>query len=152
MNPLTSEIGVSLSRAAALADVHWVQIRNWLDRDQIILDADKKRKGQHRRFGFLDILRIAVMGRLTRYGIPAEQAGLIVQAITIGSVDVLLQRWADKPTVLAVGFDSKKQAFLPRMQELALEPGGDLLQFETVLIIGVPHIALRLAERVGIYE
>jgi hypothetical protein len=48
------------------------RLRNWIDRGYITFDADREREG-HRRFSELDVIRMALVGRLANW-LDAEEA------------------------------------------------------------------------------
>jgi hypothetical protein len=72
-NPRFAEI-------AWIADVGQFRLRTWIERDQITLDASTTR-GIHRRFSFFDGLKIAIVGRLTSYGMEVKIADGMTAAL-----------------------------------------------------------------------
>src|SRR5262249_35889906 len=79
------------SEAAALADVPPKQVRNWIDRKQLMFrpDAEEEREGQSwRLFSPLDIARIAITKALVDFGIPVGSASLAAMGVFGGPANV----------------------------------------------------------------
>lgn len=59
-------------------------IRNWLDRKQVMLEANEEREGQKwRQFSVWDAFRLAVIRRLVEFCVPVELASLIVGGLLV---------------------------------------------------------------------
>lgn len=91
MGPL-GRAQITFTLAARAAGVTEKQLRNWLDKAQVPLQGDDERsEGQWRRFSLIDVVRLAVVGSLVRYGIP-----IVTAADLVGdSVDLRLADFAD---------------------------------------------------------
>lgn len=77
-NPITAET-FTFATAAMASGVPIKTLRNWLDRDQVLLDASPDRqKGKWRRFSHWDVLRLALAKPLVDYSVPVEFASLVV--------------------------------------------------------------------------
>jgi DNA-binding transcriptional MerR regulator len=86
---------VTFSHAARAAGVTDRTLRNWLDRGQVILEGDDGRVGATwRRFSILDVVRLAIIGRLVDYGVPVAEAYEIVA----DTIDPGLRGLMDRPT------------------------------------------------------
>lgn len=73
------KIGITFSDAAKAANVTDRQLRNWLDRQQFRpLGDDGREDGRWRRFAPVDVVRLAVFGRLVANGCTAAEAGDII--------------------------------------------------------------------------
>lgn len=55
------------------------QVRNWILRKLITLDANNKQCSRHRRFSYRDLVRLAVISRLTRFGFTAKEASDLIE-------------------------------------------------------------------------
>ena len=72
------------SDVARLASVEQKRFEHWLDRENIYLDGIAFRPGEnkHRRFSRLDVVRVAVMGRLNDFGItPLKVASRLAEEV-----------------------------------------------------------------------
>ena len=69
--------------AANLAGINWMRLREWLDRRLIHVDANALRPNQrkHRRFSWLDIMRLSVIGQLASFGFEIEEASELFEKI-----------------------------------------------------------------------
>lgn len=66
---------ITFSRAVQAARMEGNKLRNWLDRDQVTLEAHAERHGRSwRRFTLLDVVRLAIMWRIVEYGFTVEAA------------------------------------------------------------------------------
>jgi hypothetical protein len=73
---------VTFTQAARAAGITEKQLRNWLDKQQVRLEADQGRgERKWRRFQLLDVLRLAVVGSIVRYGISVGSAVEMVRSI-----------------------------------------------------------------------
>lgn len=81
-----------LTEAALAIGTTPKQIRNWLAREQIFLDADRSREpGSWRSLTFLDVLRIALVKELAGFCVPVKRASEIVEGamrVTFGRPSV----------------------------------------------------------------
>src|SRR4051812_9961518 len=68
--------------AAEVGDITHKTLRNWLDRGQVLLHAGPV-AGKWRRFSMWDCFRIAVAGRLVKYGVPLEVATLTAGGLMV---------------------------------------------------------------------
>ncbi len=72
------------------------QLRHWVDNAQVTLQGDSEREqGQWRRFSLVDVVRLAIIGTLVRYGIPVSVADEVV----IMAVDPRLSAFASHVVV-----------------------------------------------------
>ena len=78
---MDTEQSYSLGDAAIAAGVDWTRLKNWLDRKQIKLDGAEPEPGRHRRFSFLDVLRIALIGQMVRWGLTADTSSNLVEGL-----------------------------------------------------------------------
>lgn len=67
--------GATYGETAVAIDRPEKTLRGWLDRKQVVVNADQRRGTNWRRFTPRDILVLAVMARLTRFGLPNRLAG-----------------------------------------------------------------------------
>src|SRR5262245_6693088 len=109
------ENGFSLSDAAIAAGVEPTRLKNWLDRSQVRLDGERPEVGKHRRFSFVDVVRIAVVGRLTRFGIKVERADALVARV-IDPVKPppaakLVRNWKEHDVSLLIAYDPEKDEY-----------------------------------------
>lgn len=66
---------ITFGFAAKAAGISEATLRNWLDRGQVWLEGDDEREeGAWRRFALVDVVRLAIVGRLVGYGLTVEQA------------------------------------------------------------------------------
>lgn len=73
-NPITTE-RYSFSAAALASGASPKAIRNWLDKGQVLLQANESREpGRWRRFSVWDVLRLAIVKRLVDFCLPVELA------------------------------------------------------------------------------
>jgi DNA-binding transcriptional MerR regulator len=75
------EIYIPFAAAAKITRLSEKRIRNWLDNAHVRLDADERRldTSKHRRFSRLDLIRLALVGRLTALGFSAERASKFIE-------------------------------------------------------------------------
>lgn len=84
---------VLFSDAATAARVTERQLRNWLDRQQFRPLGDAGREdGRWRRFAPVDVVRLAVFGRLVANGCTVAEAGDIISIY----IDPIFSLWAYK--------------------------------------------------------
>lgn len=72
------------SDVARLANIEQKRFEHWLERENIYLDGIAFRPGEnkHRRFSRVDVLRVAIMGRLNDYGItPLKVASRLAEEV-----------------------------------------------------------------------
>jgi len=94
-NPVTERRYV-FATATAAAGVTAKRVRNWLDADQVSLDAGEDRApGKWRRFSVWDAVRLALVGRLVAYACPVVEANRIVAEYL--ERHVLLRRYRNMP-------------------------------------------------------
>src|SRR5512147_1616517 len=85
---------ITFSLAAHAAGITEKALRNWLDKGQVWLEGDDDREqGQWRRFSLMDVVRLAVIGSLVRYGIGVPAAAEIIAT----NVDHKLRAFARDP-------------------------------------------------------
>jgi DNA-binding transcriptional MerR regulator len=81
-NQIPAATYIPFSAAAYCAEVDEKRIRNWMDRKSIRLDANAKRvKGRYRRFSELDVIRLAIISRLSKFGLTADEASHSVEEV-----------------------------------------------------------------------
>jgi len=87
----------SFREAALAAGVTPKTLRNWLDRGQILLDADAEREGDaNRRYSLLDTMRIAFVSRLVGYCVSVRMASELIEE-TIVSLAKRLRAFKNPP-------------------------------------------------------
>ena len=75
-----SRAQITFGHAARAAGIAEKQLRNWLDKGQVLLQGEDERvDGQWRRFSFIDVIRLAVIGTLVRYGVRVSMAADIIR-------------------------------------------------------------------------
>lgn len=93
MSKLAFEKNMAFAEVIYAANISAKRLRNWLDRGLITLSAeDREAEGKHRRFSFLDAVRIAVVASLTNYGLSAENASELVEQ-TIGTMPDFVKKF-----------------------------------------------------------
>lgn len=73
-----SERQYTLAATARMADLTPATLRNWCDREFMLLSMDA---GKWRRFCAFDVLKVALSGRLSEMGIPVKNACYLGGAI-----------------------------------------------------------------------
>jgi DNA-binding transcriptional MerR regulator len=75
------ETYIPFAAAAQITHLSEKRIRNWLDNGHVRLDADDNRPdaSKHRRFSPFDLVRLALVGRLTGIGLSAHRASLLIE-------------------------------------------------------------------------
>lgn len=77
---LIGDAQVTFGEAARAAGITEKQLRNWLDKGQVLLIGDNKREqGQWRKFAIIDLIRLAAVGRLVGYGLDVSTAYELVR-------------------------------------------------------------------------
>jgi DNA-binding transcriptional MerR regulator len=115
-----------LSNASIRAGVPSTQVRNWLDRKLVKLDANRLQRGRkHRRFTTTDIVRLALIGGLTRWGVTAKKAS--------GIVEEILKSNEMMPRDVMIWFDERYKAFRWRPLDWANPPS------EVVIVLHASH-------------
>lgn len=90
--------------AAKGAGITEKQLRNWLARSLIDIPADDDRtEGNWRRFAVTDVLHVATVARLSRYGVQIEKADQIYRRSVGGSLQVF-KRFKNAPEDALVAF------------------------------------------------
>jgi hypothetical protein len=78
--PFSRNLCIPYELAVHVAGLSKTQVRNWLIRDQIYLDANEGREeATHRRFSRLDTVRLGLVARLTSLGYTTKLASAIVE-------------------------------------------------------------------------
>lgn len=82
------DLFIPFSATAKAAEISQKRIRNWLDNQNVYLDADEWRTdpGKHRRFSRLDVARLGLVARLTTLGFSAERASYFVEREMYGAL------------------------------------------------------------------
>lgn len=71
---------ITFALAAKAAGITDKQLRNWLDKGQVLLQGDDDRgEGQWRRFSLIDVVRLGIIGAIVRYGVKVTDAGDIIR-------------------------------------------------------------------------
>jgi DNA-binding transcriptional MerR regulator len=79
----------TVAQAAKAGGVTEKQLRNWLDRSLIESAADEDRTNTNwRKFAVVDVLQVAVIGRLSAYGVGIEMADEIYHKILGGRLKI----------------------------------------------------------------
>lgn len=74
----------TFSDAALASGASPKAIRNWIDKKQVLLDADESRpSGKWRRFSVWDAVRLAYARRMIDSGVPVEFAGLMAGSLLV---------------------------------------------------------------------
>jgi len=148
----------SLANAAYAAGVDWTRLKNWLDRGLITLDGAMPDPGKHRRFSFIDILRIAFIGRLCRFGVGPEEASMIVENLLGKDGGFILFKREKKPApellvnyfrwgVITVWFDETEGRFeWNRVQRVAVPAGADAAQ-DACIVLSLGQITQAALEK-----
>jgi DNA-binding transcriptional MerR regulator len=71
--------GLTLPAAAYASRVDPVALRHWLDRRQVALLVPQRSRGAWRRLQPADIVRVAVIGYLVRFGFTVAEAREVVE-------------------------------------------------------------------------
>jgi hypothetical protein len=99
-NPVT-RAQITFSRAAVAAGLTEKTLRGWLDRGQVILEGDAEREeGAWRRFSILDVVRLAIIGRVVRYGFEVRTAYEIVASTVDGKLRLVASYRNTPPSVI----------------------------------------------------
>jgi DNA-binding transcriptional MerR regulator len=92
---------LTFRQVAQAAGITEKTLRNWLDRNQVRLDAQRDRSGEKwRRFSVEDAVRIALIGKLSMFGIPIVQAASVIEDF-VGSQIVRATSTFNKPENLS---------------------------------------------------
>ena len=84
INQLSREPQYPFNSVTKITDVKMRQLRNWLERGAIKLDANDKRKnGKHRRFSEMDMFRIALISSLVSMGFSHIRASEIAESTNV---------------------------------------------------------------------
>jgi hypothetical protein len=128
-------VGVSLSEAADAAGIDSEKrVRHWLDRRQITLDANEKDYGKHRRFTFLDVVKLATIAKLLRFGMTVERADrLVSQVISADTLKnpapaaLIVRSWKQNKLEVRVAYSEKTGEFKHhvRIHDEDVPPGHD---------------------------
>ena len=90
------------ARAAGLSEK---ALRNWLDKGQVGLEFDRDREGASwRRFSILDVMRLAVIGALVRYGLRVQVAVSLVDTEMAAALRALATYRKTPPRAAAARF------------------------------------------------
>jgi hypothetical protein len=122
MRPI-GDAQVTFGQAARAAGITEKQLRNWLDKGQVLLIGDDKREqGQWRKFAIIDLIRIASVGRLVSYGVDVSTAYELVRTMvdTAGAPEI---------TALASRLMTPKELksmFRGRRMAVSRQPDGEL--------------------------
>ena len=100
-NPIT-RAQVTFGNAARAAGLPEKTLRNWLDRGQVLLEGDDEREGGNwRRFSVLDVIRLAIIGRLVAYGLTVTMAYELVADTVDNQTRALIAYRNTPPRALA---------------------------------------------------
>ena len=109
-NPIT-RAQVTFRHAARAAGVTEKTLRNWLDRGQVILSGDDDREeGTWRRFSILDVVRLAIIGRISAYGLAVRDAAEIVSDMVDDRTQALMRFRSTPPGALVAGLHGLRLA------------------------------------------
>lgn len=99
---------IPFAAAAKITRLSEKRIRNWLDNQDVYLDAEEFRSdpAKHRRFSRLDIARLGLVGRLTTLGFSAERASWTVEYHCL--IDALYLKGARKEEEIIAEVKRKK--------------------------------------------
>lgn len=146
---------IPFGAAIFAVEVSEMQLRHWLFREQIRLDAVDERPDEtsHRRFSALDLVRIGIVARLVAYGQTADHASKIVEEMLEhdfrGEGDKLIvalqtakltictaeAKWGGDKKLYSFGYGSQKP------------PLTILSRFDTQLTIDVGRVIEKIRKR-----
>lgn len=150
------ETMLPFSIVAAGADMSEKRFRNWLDAGYLPAPADAD--GKWRLFSFTELFRIAIVARLSAFGVPVETAiGLIPDRVE-HALAMLEKKGARRKDALLLLF--KSTIFVSRMshtvgggwnawREDADQENGDHTRCDTYLRISLELLIEDCIQRVG---
>jgi len=122
------EIYIPFAAAAQITHLSEKRIRNWLDNGHVRLDADDRRPdaSKHRRFSRLDLVRLALVGRLTGLGFSAERASLLIEdQVHVHALITKQERKGRRKIVLPSSDKVRQQGFDPHAYYAEIIAGTD---------------------------